>query len=147
MDLLDVSTTIPGHAKVVTLPAVRIASTEFLLAFAQGLTAMVAIAASVLGFLIGRLAVRRRIADRPYELHLAGIVVTGLYLFGSGILCWWTWCEVAESEAGLLFGWPAATWLWLMFGPLVLLGALASTVGAALLGYRLIRSWRSGWTP
>lgn len=122
-------------------------STEFLLAFAQGLAWIVAIAASALGFLVGRAVARRRTGDRVYEAHLAGIAVTGVYLVISASLGWWAWCEAANGSAPLLFGLATEIWLWILFAPLVLLGAASAIVSGSALVVRLSRSRRAQWDP
>jgi hypothetical protein len=118
---------------------------EFLLAFAQGLTGMLAIAASVLGFLMSRAITRSRTGDSIYRTTLAGLVLTSLYVVIGGATCWWAWHHTAPARLTLLFDWPTSTWLAVLFAPLTAFGLVTFIVSAVVLWKNLKRWRRAKW--
>jgi hypothetical protein len=118
---------------------------DFLVAFGQGTTALLAVAAAALTFLAGRAVARTRAGDPVYSLHLIAIVVIGVYALASDALSWWAWCQTAARPQEFLFGWSASAWLSLIFAPPAVFSGVCVAYYGGLLVVRVRRDLKGRW--
>jgi hypothetical protein len=107
-----------------------------------------AIALTVLAFLVERTVRRYRARDRTYQRNLVLIIVASGSAILLAVLALSTWMETAPHGIELVFGWDSRTWLALIFG----LGITAAGVGMAVAVKALFRfvhtaSGGAGWEP
>lgn len=102
------------------------ATDQYLLALAQGLSGLLAITAAVLTFLLERTQKRRRAGDSAYMQNLVLVIVIATATALIAALTWWTWNQVA-TDVDLLFGLPPCVWMAVLFG-----GATAASIGCAV---------------
>ena len=114
---------------------------DYLLALAQGLTALLAVIVAVLLLLIERTVQRHRAKDPAYARNLSLVAATSLFTALVAGLTLSAWLQVTPTAKAvdLLFGWSAKLWLWIVCGGIAG-GALATTLCSAL-GYQKL--WRN----
>lgn len=127
------------------MPAAR---ADYLLALAQGLSGLLAIAAAVLAFLGERTVRRHRVRDSSYQRNLVLLIAAATAASLLAALSWSAWQAVAPKGVHLLFGVDSRVWLAVVFG-LVGVGAAAALAGAtvALIRFRLDGRGAGEWEP
>jgi uncharacterized membrane protein len=119
----------------------------FLLALAQGFSGLLAIAVAVLVFLAERTVRRHRTRDPTYRTNLILLLIASLTATLLSGLSWSSWA-LAAPHINLLFDWPVATWLALVFGGAIAVAAVCCIAAA----WSLCRFTRRGhranaWDP
>jgi hypothetical protein len=124
------------------------ARADYVLALAQGLSGLLAIAVAVLAFLGERTVRRRRARDSAYQRNLGLMVFAAAATLLLALLCWSTWSAAAPAGVKLLLGLDSRVWLAVVFG-LASAGALACLAGAGVLLARYRRDARGAesWEP
>lgn len=128
------------------LRATSAASSDYLLALAQGLSGLLGITAAILIFVVDRAVRRYRVHDRAYSVHLLVLVVVSVFTILLAALTWWSWASAAP-EISLLFGWPPETWLAILFGGVMASAAASLVFGLVSLVSLYLKGRAGDWDP
>jgi hypothetical protein len=118
------------------------------LALAPCLSGLLAIALTVLTFLVERTVRRYRARDRPYQRNLVLIILASAAAILLAVLALSTWLKAAPRGIELVFGWDSRTWLTLIFGlAIAAAGAGMAAAITALTKFRRTARGGARWEP
>jgi hypothetical protein len=129
----------------ISAAASSITADDYVLALAQGVTGMLAIAYALVALVAERTVRKHRARDLAYRTNLWLLVLSSVASTLLSALAWWCWAHVAP-DVDLLFDLPVAVWLDVMFGGAVVTGLCLGVFA----GYKLVQIARAshqsgGW--